>query len=245
MVQSDGPPNAVQVVPPGKEREFLAPLPAEALWGVGPVTASRLAELGIFTIGDIAHRNEGELERLFGKHGRDLARRARGIDHRLIVTSREAKSISREVTFARDIRDESKLRDTLQRLSNSVAKRLRRANLAASTVKIKIRWPDFTTLTRQLTLAEPTDQSSEIFTAAEDLLRRVWDSGHPVRLLGVGVSGLKSPTQQLSLWDPPPDDASQAALDKEKQLKSAIDGLRARYGDKVVWWGDQEESPDG
>src|SRR5690606_6228694 len=101
--KGDGPPNAIHVVPPGEEAAFLAPLPIEELWGVGPKTAARLRQLGVQTIGDLARWPERELARMFGKHGADLARRARGIDERPVETEHETKSVSKEITFARDV----------------------------------------------------------------------------------------------------------------------------------------------
>ncbi len=235
--RSVGPPNAIQVVPPGQEAAFLAPLPAEALWGVGPKTAARLAGLGLYTIGDIAAWPEADLAHRFGKHGHDLARRARGMDDSPLETHREAKSISRETTFARDVQDGNALRDTLRNLSESVGRRLRRSEKSGVTVKLKIRWPDFTTLTRQITLDQPTEQDEEIYAAAERLFSLVWRRGQPVRLIGVGVSGLGPVIRQLSLWEAAPDEAARLALEKEKRLAAALDQLRAQYGDGVVWYG--------
>ncbi|HEX8993048.1 MAG TPA: DNA polymerase IV, partial [Anaerolineales bacterium] len=157
-----GPPFGLTIVPPGQEARFLAPLPADMLWGVGPKTSARLAQLGINTIGDIARWPENELVQLFGENGRDLAHHAHGLDRRLIVTEHETKSVSQETTFARDVRDDNTLEQTLHEQASEVARSLRKSNLAGMTVKLKIRWPDFTTLTRQTTLAQPTDQADEI-----------------------------------------------------------------------------------
>src|SRR5690349_12324545 len=167
------PPNAVTVVPFGEEATFLSPLPADMLWGVGPKTSARLTELGIHTIGDIAKWPESDMIRLFGENGRDLARHSRGIDDRPITTERETKSISQEITFSRDVRDDKILEKTVREQSAEVARQLRKSDLAGSTIKLKIRWPDFTTLTRQVTLPHRTDQEDEIEKAALELLRAV------------------------------------------------------------------------
>ncbi len=151
------PPFALTIVPAGEEAAFMAPLPAEMLWGVGPKTSARLNELGIHTIGDIAKWPEAEMIRLFGENGRELSRHARGIDDRPIVTERETKSISQEETFARDVRDDKSLEKTLREQAAEVARQLRKNNLAGTTIKLKLRWPDFTTLTRQSTLSQPTN----------------------------------------------------------------------------------------
>jgi DNA polymerase-4 len=225
-VQTGGPPMAIQVVPPGQEAAFLAPLPVVALWGVGPRTGERLQALGINTIGDIAQWPEDDLVHRFGKHGRSLARRARGIDYRPIATSHEAKSISRETTFAQDISDKATLSRRLRKLSESVGRRLRRANLCGSTVKIKLRLGDFTTFTRQATLDTPTDLDIEIFEAAEELFSRLWREGQPVRLIGVGVSRLQEPARQLSLWE--------TRSEKTQRLQQALDSLRERFGHDTV-----------
>jgi DNA polymerase-4 len=231
--KGDGPPNAVTIVPSGKEAEFLSPLPADMLWGVGPKTAARLAELGIHTIGDIARWPEADLIRRFGEHGRDLARHARGQDDRPIVTEHEIKSISQETTFSVDVRDDKVIEKTLRELSEQVGRRLRKNDLAGTTVKLKIRWPDFTTLTRQTTLAQPTDNDDEIFGTALTLLKKVRRPRQAVRLIGVGVSGLGEPMHQLSLWDD--------GGDKSRRLQEAVDTLKERFGRKVIQRGGFEE----
>lgn len=224
--KGDKPPFGLTIVPPGKEAEFLSPLPAEMLWGVGPKTAARLSELGIHTIGDIARWPEAELIRLFGENGRDMARHAKGQDDRPVVTEREIKSISQEITFSRDVRDDKSLEKTLIDLSAEVGRRLRRNDLAGTTVKLKIRWPDFTTLTRQVTLPSTTDQDNEIAETALGLLRKIRKSGQAVRLIGVGVSGLGMPMRQLELWE--------TGSEKERVLQKTMDELREKYGDNAI-----------
>ena len=221
-----GPPFGLTIVPAGEEAAFLAPLPADMLWGVGPKTAARLAELGIRTIGDIAGWPEGELVRLFGENGRDLAQHARGRDHRGISTEREVKSISQETTFTKDVRDDKALEKTLKEQAADVARSLKESGLAGATVKLKIRWPDFTTLTRQTTLTERTDEAEEISRVAIQLMHAVRKSGQAVRLIGVGISGLGVPIRQLALWD--------TQGQKSRQLQEAIDELRRKYGDHVI-----------
>lgn len=225
-----GPPFGLTIVPVGEEAAFLAPLPADMLWGVGPKTSTKLAELGIHTIGDIAKWPESEMIRLFGENGRELARHARGQDDRQIVTEHETKSISQETTFSRDVRDDKVLTGTLHEQANQVARRLRETNLAGMTIKLKIRWPDFTTLTRQTTLTHSTDQVEEIWKVAQDLMKTVRKSGQAVRLIGIGASGLVLPTRQLSLWD--------TGSEKSRRLQEAIDELRDKYGEKVIYQGD-------
>ncbi len=220
--RGDGPPNALQVVPPGAEADFLAPLPADALWGVGPKTAEELGNLGIHTIGDIARWPEADLVRRFGKHGQDLARHARGIDDRPVTTERERKSISQETTFVRDVVDGNLLRATLREQAADVARSLQHNQLLAATVKLKLRAQDFTTLTRQSTLSLPTDDAQVIETTVLELFDRTWNR-KPVRLVGVGVSGLSDGARQLSLWEQPDE--------RTERLYNAVREVRKRYGD--------------
>jgi DNA polymerase IV len=227
--RSNQPPNAITVVAPGQETAFLAPLNVQSLWGVGPKTAARLAELGIRTIGDLTRWEEADLVKLFGKNGYDLARHARGIDDSPLVMEHGAKSISQEVTFSRDVLDPEALRRTLRDLAKTVGRHLRQERLCGSTIKIKLRWPNFTTLTRQVTLSQPTDQDEEIYNAALALLEKHRPPRQLVRLLGVGVSGISSPNRQLSLWD--------MGAEKNRRLQSALDELREKYGDDIVHQG--------
>ncbi len=224
--QKGEPPNAITIVPPGQETTFLAPLPVDLLWGVGPKTAAKLAENGIHTIGDLAHRPTEDLVRWFGLNGREMAEHARGRDDRPVVTEHEVKSISQEVTFARDVHDDRQLANTLRELSAQVGRRLRQSDLAGTTVKIKLRWPDFTTLTRQVTLRQPTDQDEEIHETALGLLNKVRPKGKAVRLIGVGVSGLGTPVRQLELWG--------MNAERSRRLQEALDELQDKFGSKIV-----------
>jgi DNA polymerase-4 len=220
------PPFALTVVPFGKEAEFLSPLPTDMLWGVGPKTSARLSDLGIHTIGDIARWPVEELVRLFGENGRDMARHARGQDERPVVIEREVKSVSQEVTFTRDVRDDESIEKTLVRLSAQVGLRLRKNELAGTTVKLKIRWPDFTTLTRQVTLPSTTNNDNEIAETALSLLHKIRKSGQPVRLIGVGVTGLGEPMRQLELWG--------SDTEKERKLQEVLDELKEKFGENSI-----------
>jgi len=220
------PPSAIEVVPPGEEAAFLAPLPVRSLWGVGPKTAARLSELGIHTIGELARLPERVLNRQFGQSGREMGLHARGIDDRPVTIERSARSISQEVTFDRDVSSSKVLYDTLRSMSEEVAHSLRQKDLCAGTIRLKLRWPDFTTLTRQVSLNQPTDQDGEIYTAALGLLNSIWTFGKPVRLIGVGASRLAERAHQLTLWDTP--------NQKERRLLDALDTLRERFGENVV-----------
>ncbi len=193
-------PHGITVVPPGQEATFLAPLPIRRLWGVGEVTGRELARLGIQTIGDLARLSAEELHGRFGASGDGLWRAARGIDSSPVIPEHEAKSLSREETFAQDVRDPAVLRRELLRLSDAVAARLRRHNLQARTVGLKLRYHDFTTITRQATLADPTDAGAVIFAQASALFAAAWDR-RAVRLIGVAAANLSQPGRQLRLFE--------------------------------------------
>ncbi len=224
--KSNRPPNAITVVPPGEEAAFLSPLPVDMLWGVGPKTSQYLEKLGIRTIGDLASWNLNDLTERFGKMGQELNLRAQGIDTRPITVTQEIKSISQETTFSKDIDDKAILKKTISNLAEHVGQRLRRSGYHCSTIKLKIRWQDFTTLTRQTTLDKPTDQDKIIIGCSYQLFENVWHSGKKVRLLGVGVSGLNFSPAQLSLWD--------HTSEKDRHLQDAIDQLRTRYGNRII-----------
>lgn len=224
--KTGAPPNAVLTVPPGEEAAFLAPLSIRMLWGVGPKMAERLGGLGIKTIGELAIRTERGLAERFGQAGPDLQRRARGLDNRPIVTFHEAKSMSQEVTFAADIDNAGNLNQTLIDLADQVGRRLRKAHMAGMTVKLKLRWSDFTTLTRQKKLSQPTSDDNVIRRAVLNLFRRVWNHKRKVRLIGVGVSNLIPAHEQLSLFD--------NDQQREHILQEAIDGLKDRFGERTI-----------
>ncbi len=226
------PPCAITVVQAGDEAAFLAPLPVDALWGVGKKTTVSFHEMGIFTIGDLARLEENELAKMFGVMGHELYQRARGIDHRPVTTESEVKSISQEVTFSRDQIQQELLERTLKDLSEMVGRRLRKAGLAGSTIKLKLRWPDFSTITRQATLTEPTDVGEEVYQTVLGLFRQNWSTGKAVRLLGVGVSRLKAPSHQLEFWSEP--------SDRQRRLEMTLDELNQRFGKHTVQRGKQK-----
>ena len=224
--QGEGPPNAITVVPAGEERSFLAPLPVDMLWGVGPKTRERLERFNIRTIGDLADYPEIELANKFGKHGYDLSRRAKGIDKRGIVTERGVKSVSNERTFSEDLGRKSEILKYVNKLSEQVSKRLIKKNLRGKTVQIKLRWSDFTTLTRQTTLPQTTNEYRVIQTNAEELLNQVWQEGRKVRLIGVGVHNLDTKAHQLGLWD--------KDYQRNIKLQETLKDIKGKHGENVI-----------
>lgn len=221
-------PNTLTVVPPGTERAFLAPLPVQRMWGVGPKTAERLERIGVKTIGQLSEMNEAALFELFGQHGMGMVRHAQGIDHRPVANDGEVKSISQERTFAEDKSDGDYLRERIGRIALDVADTLRKRKLRATTVRLKIRWSDFSTHTRQKTMAASDDQQI-IRQIALELFNANWTTGKPVRLIGVGVSGLVPREQQLGLWD--------EEVEKNQKIFDAIHELEERFGKTIITHG--------
>ncbi len=226
MASGAAKPNGVKVIAPGEEAIFLAPMQVGELWGVGQVTAARLNALGILTIGDLQRAPAPALAGVFGRFATQVSERARGIDASAVESAREVKSISEERTFARDVADRATLRNLLLQLSDEVAARLRANGLFAKTIQLKLRWHDFNTITRQSTLAEPTQLGEEIFGAVEPLWLGAWRTGERVRLLGVGASGL-SEGHQLGMF---------GADEREQKLALArvVDELREQYGKDAI-----------
>lgn len=177
---------------------FLAPRPVRDIHGVGPVLARRLGEDGFPTIGDLQQATEADLKARYGVHGRQLWHLARGQDGRAVTPDREAKSISSETTFAKDMARASDLMAALEPLAAKVADRLRRADLAAAGVSVKLKTADFRLLTRHARLPVPTQRAAVLLAAAEPLVRAEAD-GRPFRLVGIGGDPLV-PGQQA---DPP------------------------------------------
>ncbi len=226
MASGAAKPNGVKVVAAGEEAAFLAPMHVGELWGVGKVSATKLEALGFKTIGDLQRASPDQLKKLYPNGAQELIDRAHGRDESTVHAWREVKSISEEHTFSRDVRDAAVLRKMLLSLSDQVAARVRRSGQFARTVHLKLRWSDFTTVTRQLSLAQPTQIGDEIFSASERLWKATWQHGEAVRLIGVGVSGLTE-AAQASLFD------EDARTDK-LNLARALDQLRAQYGKDIV-----------
>src|ERR1700723_3184806 len=182
-------PNGVLYIVPGQEAKFLAPLDVREIPGVGKVMESHLHKLGIKKVGDLARLEESDLEERFGKWGLALAGKARGEDaggwfDAEVGADTEAKSISHEHTYNEDTPDESQLEATLMRLSEMVGRRLREANFYTRPLQLKLRYKDFTTITRAHSLPVPTQLDGEIFEQVRALFRRNWKPGRQVRLLG-------------------------------------------------------------
>ncbi len=222
-------PDGLVVVEPGREQAFLDPLPVGCVWGIGKASGEVFRGLGIHTIGDLREYPLEALRSRFGRHGEHLWRLARGIDERSVVPDHDAKSISHETTFAQDIDDETVLHSWMLDLTEQVGRRLRRHQLRARTVQIKVRFNNFHTITRARSLQQPTDITSELWGVANELLRtsRTRDS-RPVRLLGMGASGLDdSAVIQEDLFDVD-------TRKKQGKIDSLMDSVTERFGKSAM-----------
>jgi DNA polymerase-4 len=218
-------------------RSFLGPRPVSFIWGVGKTMQARLARDGLNRIADLAAREESDLMRRYGSEGLRLARLARGIDPRPVTPEREAKSISAETTFERDVAAFRGMERRLWLLCEKVSARLKTGNLAGSTITLKLKSADFKLRTRARTLGDPTQLANRIFAAGRDLLLRETD-GTRFRLIGIGVSELVAAEKAdpVDLLDPR---ASRAAA-----AEHALDRLRQKFGGSAVVKGlafDQDE----
>jgi len=220
------PPNAITVVAPGDERKFLAPLTVQHLWGVGPKTTSKLNLIGVKTIGDLATLPEQLLVREFGKSGVELLARAQGIDNNPVTITHEIKSISQEVTFAKDVIDRNIIYKTLGELSAKIGFGLRQKGLSARVIRIKVRWHDFTTFSRQISIRDPVNQDQVICSLSIKLLDDAWKDKQPIRLIGLAAGNLTGKSAQPGLWETAPE--------KEGRLLNALDQIQHKYGKKIV-----------
>ena len=211
-------PGGLLVLRPEDVQGFLDPLPVDRLWGIGPKTAQRLEARGIHTVADLRAVDVSLLSSWFGpRSGVHLWRLARGLDDSPVAAEREVKSISQEITYPEDLHDGEEIRGQVRELALKVAGRLRAQGLLGRVVRLKVRWSDFTTNTRQLRLPEPTDHALLIAEAALSLLARVEGEGRGVRLLGVGVGGL-TPAEFRPLHLFASDELAQAVVDARRRF---------------------------
>ncbi|MGZ4427917.1 MAG: DNA polymerase IV [Nocardioidaceae bacterium] len=223
-------PDGLVVVPPGTEQDLLRPMKVTVIPGVGPATAERLRRVGVHTVQELERISQDELVRIVGQaHGTSLYRLARADDDRPVVAEREAKSVSVEGTYDTDLVDKRLLEGLLDRQSAQVTERLRKARLSGRTVTVKIRLHDFSTHTRSVTLAGPTDNARTVSRLARTLLGEVDTSGG-VRLLGVGVSGLADWIQEdlFAEYD------EEAAAEAEAQADAEVEALAAAALERVT-----------
>lgn len=220
-------PHGLLYIFPGCEASFLAPLPIRRMPGIGKVTEPELLSLGISKIGDLQRYGAERLRRHFGKYGEWLYTKSLGRDIEAYEYGEEPKSISHETTFDADTNDQAELERTLSYLSQLVGRRLRDHRLFAKTLGLKLRNKDFKTITRDKTLAEPTDLDSVVFERVLGLFEAAWDRRDKIRLLGVRASNLERRQFQLNLLD-------SARMEKTGRALAAADMLRNRFGFDAV-----------
>jgi len=241
-----GKPDGLVEVPRGGVAAFLAPLPVARLWGVGEVTEEALRKVGVATIGDLARTPDAALAAVIGaNHARDLRALAQGEDPREVVPDEASKSIGAEDTFGEDLTDVPALERELLSQATRVGRRLREAGVAGHVVTLKVKFADFTLVTRRTTLERPTDDDRAIYGAARALLARV-DLARAIRLTGISVSGFagKRERGQLDLFGgAAPDAAAAGEEDKRRALNAAVDRLADRFGEGAVLPADLAGAP--
>ncbi len=217
-------PDGLVVVEPGREREFLAPLPVARVWGVGPKTEALLKGMGIVQVGQLQDFPLGPLSQRLGSFGAELKELALGRDDRPVVPDQEAKSLGRETTFERDTAEAGTLRQTLAGLCEEVAGRLRAQALRAGQVTLKLRFEGFETHTRQRPLRPASSHGPELLEATLPMLREFLKGGRRVRLLGVAAGRLEGgePREQMELFG--------QDSEKKNKVDLALDKVRARFG---------------
>jgi DNA polymerase-4 len=222
-------PDGITIVEPGTETSFLAPLPVERMWGVGPKAADKLRRAGLRTLGDLAGASSKRLATVVGSSwGEAIRDLARGLDVRDVIPDRRAVSIGAEETYETDLTTREQIETALLSHANRVAKRLAATKQSARTITLKVKLPDFTLITRRATFPEPLADTTSIHRAACELLRKLGTDGLRVRLTGVSASGLvREEDEQATLF---PD----AAAAKRRQLEKALLDVRARFGDTSV-----------
>jgi DNA polymerase-4 len=226
LASSRAKPDGLLVVPVAETLAFLHPQPVTALWGVGGKSEEKLQRLGLRTVGDVAHVPFDALARAIGPaNAARLHELAWGRDPRVIELGRDEKSVGHETTFETDVTDAVVLHRELLRLSDAVGARLRRAGVQARTVSLKLRFEDFSTISRSRTLGEPTDLGKRIYEEARAQYDAASQGGRAVRLIGVRGEGLSGAVAGLGLWD---DD------EQWREVEGAVDAIGSRFGAGVV-----------
>lgn len=218
-------PDGLCIIPYGREQEVLAPLPVRRLWGVGSVTEKKLLAAGFRTIADIQEATQEKLSALLGNQGPLLKALSLGIDERPIISSRQVKSIGDESTYEYDLTDRRAIDREIAIHSDIVAQRLRRHDLAARTISLKIRFASFKTIMRSLSLEEGTNLQETIDSACQTLLSRI-PLTEGIRLIGVTASNLGAPLSIPSLFSDKEEKRARAA--------KAMDSIQEKYGRKAL-----------
>lgn len=238
-------PRGLVIVEPDEAEEFLAPLTIRRLPGVGPRMQEELGRRRIRTFGDLQRHTQDELRAWFGDGAEDLWRRARGLDDSTVSGGDPAKSIGHEHTFAEDTDDENEILTCLLRLCEKTARRVRKAGLKGRTVTLKVRFDDFTTITRQRTLPEPVDDATSVHRAALANLEAAEVGERKLRLIGVQVSGFDEAGRAARQAELFPDPAVTRDKAIRRRLAAAEDAVKDRFGEDAIRRGGGIESGGG
>jgi len=216
-------PDGFVVVDPESVQGFLDPLPVSRIWGAGKVTVAAFDKMGITTIGQLRRQSLEWLESRFGKFGHHIWQLANGIDGRDVITDSQSKSISHETTFAEDLLNKSVLESWLLHLTEQVAWRLRKHELKGKTVNLKVRHHDFKTITRSQSLNNLTDSTDRIWQTVHMMFTHYFDGNNPVRLIGMGVSGLARKDENIEQGD-------LFQKPEQSRIDQLSDDINARFG---------------
>jgi DNA polymerase-4 len=222
-------PDGLTVVPQGREVDFLAPLPIKRLWGVGKKIIPSLKLLRVDTIGDLTRFSLEFLEKKFGRQGRHMYFAARAIDRRAVEIIQQTKSIGNEITFSRDLTDLDIIKKNLLHLAVKVGERIRYHGYMGSTISLKVKYYDFITVSRSMTLPQPANDSKELYTTALVLLSKTMAGVKSIRLVGLTVGKIVPNAQpvQLGLFD-------NSEKNKRREITEAVDAINLRYGSQTI-----------
>ncbi|MBQ9043884.1 MAG: DNA polymerase IV [Eggerthellaceae bacterium] len=228
-------PRGLTVVLPGSERNFMDPLPVRALSGVGASAEKKLKQLGIETLGDLARADDEEVVGLLGKAGRVMLDRARAEEYAPVESDDEVKSVSNETSFAKDLTARADIEAAIDTMAAKVGRRLRRKGLAGRTLALKVRYSDFSVRSVQRPLPNPSDDEFLFMEMLHDMLDELWQTGMPLRLVGVAVTGFEDDAmpEQLALFE----DNEAEAVDKRRHLAGATDRVKERFGEGALRYG--------
>lgn len=221
-------PNGFVAVKPEAIHAFLDPLPIQRIWGVGRVTEKRFIAAELHTLGDVRKLTKAQADDMLGKHGEHFRKLAQGIDDRAVIAEHTAKSISHETTFATDIENHDTLAAWLFDLTGQVMRRVRRKGFKGRTIHLRLRFNDFTTITRSKTLKQPTDITKVAWETVHNLLKIHLPDGQPVRLIGMGMDGFEaSETKQGELFAAP-------EQKKQSSVDHIVDDIQSRFGSSAL-----------
>lgn len=232
-------PDGLVVVKADRAAALLAELPVGKIWGIGKVAQKSLETIGVRTVREMLNCPRERLDGVFGSNTGRLLELAQGIDERPVVVGEAAKSIGAETTFAKDISDKADLRIYLTTLMARVARRLRKSGYRAQTVQLKARYADFKTVTRAVTLPEPTTSTEVLQNVVRDLFEvRLGRKGRALRLIGTSVSNLTSPVGAEPMLFP------DGKLERHGKIDTVVDALQDKYGSKTIWRGPRRMADD-